>query len=79
MNIDMRNIPDDFERNIKEIMDFRKIPATKALVWALEDRKMKEKQIELLKKEINNQRHKIAELEKYKDCLESLKKTLKSI
>lgn len=76
MNIDMRNIPEEFEANIREIMEMKNIPATKALIWALNDRKKQLKAVENLTEVISRNRKEIIELQNYKDCVMILKETL---
>jgi hypothetical protein len=76
MNIDMRNIPEEFEANIREIMELKNIPASKALIWALEDRKKLENEIEKLEMKNSNLKNEIRDLTAYKDCVLILKETL---
>lgn len=79
MNIDMRNIPYEFEKNIREIMDNKNIPASKALIWALEDRKNLELKIERLIKQRNQIEREKEEMEIIVNAVKNFKKAINEI
>lgn len=80
MNIDMRNIPEDFEKNIREIMINKNIAsASKALVFALEERKYLLLEKNVLNNRIDILKNKIQKLEELKDSLIIFKDTLSRV